>query len=210
MPHCLSEIVMCLLDFGDPCICFYLSFSKKEGELRHLVQRFISTPVVPRLVVCWRWMEVRDGGLKSPDFQSRIPEKMVLPDEWSLLRREVKRSMSLLSFGSDCMYNHGLAFNLTPDTTALLSFKCFIKQDFFFVQALSFAGNILQLLVICVQEMLSDGLKKKLQFSSLCLTLVVWCDIQGFTANTWNLTQLFTVAGKSWHLQLIKAWWRIM
>lgn len=86
---------------------------------------------------------VLDGGLKSPDSQSRIPEKTVLPDEWSLLRREVKRSMSLLSFGSVYMYSCVLLFNLTPDTTAILSFKCFIKLEFF-VQVLSFTGNILQ------------------------------------------------------------------
>lgn len=79
--------------------------------------------------------------------------------------------MSLLSFGSVYVYSCVLVFNLTPDTTAILSFKCFIKQEFF-VQVLSFAGNILQRMVMCVQEMVFDGLEKKNQFSSLCLILV--------------------------------------
>lgn len=104
MPHCLGEIVMWIPDFGSHAfavVCRYY-FQKVEESSWMEVSGSAVHLWASRPVACWRWSG-RDGDLKSPDFQSHIPKGWFCLMNDLYWRREVKRSMSLLSFDGVCI-----------------------------------------------------------------------------------------------------------
>lgn len=128
MPHCLSEIVMGLPDFGFHAFeAIYLFLKKSRGdELNGGIWFSGSSWRVQTTGVLKMDGELRTGIWCPPIFQSYIRKGWFCLMNDLYWREEVKRSMSLLSFDGVCTYQGGfcLHFGATEDLSTSSGVLC--------------------------------------------------------------------------------------